>query len=64
MIDLLRQHIVARIGNETEQLESVLGHFRLMQVKRNEQILRQGDICKHVYFIASGCLQVYVYDTS
>jgi CRP-like cAMP-binding protein len=33
-----------------------------MQTKRNEDLLKEGDTCRYVYFIAKGCLQVYVYD--
>ncbi|MFN3755191.1 Crp/Fnr family transcriptional regulator [Flavobacterium sp.] len=33
-----------------------------MHVKRNEFLVRKGEVCKTVYFIAKGCLQVFVYD--
>ena len=63
MIDVLRQHLIARLGSDTDQLDDVLGSFRYIQTKRNEQLLQQGDTCKFVYFVAKGCLQVYVYDS-
>lgn len=63
MIDILRHHIIDRLGNEaTDNLEMVLSCFVPLQVKANEFILREGEICRHVYFIAKGCLQVFVYD--
>lgn len=31
-------------------------------MKRKAQVLSEGEVCRHVYFIAKGCLQVYVYD--
>lgn len=62
MIDLLRQHIVKRLGKDVENLELVLTKFKLIEAKRNQQLLTQGEVCKYVYFIAKGCLQVYVYD--
>ncbi|GGN06810.1 cyclic nucleotide-binding protein [Dyadobacter beijingensis] len=62
MIDLLRQHIISRLGDDTEHLDQVLSSFKPIYTKRNQQLLQQGEICKHVYFIAKGCLQVYVYD--
>jgi len=64
MIDLLRHHLMARLGGNTDQLDTVLGHFRAVRIARGEQLLRQGDVCNHVWFVASGCLQVYVYDSS
>lgn len=62
MIHILRQHIVNRLGKEPEHLDKVLAAFKHIPAKRNQQLLRQGEVCKYVYFIAKGCLQVYVYD--
>lgn len=62
MIDILRQHIIARLGDDLDQLDTVLSNFRHFSTKRNEQLLTQGETCKYVYFVAKGCLQVYVYD--
>jgi CRP-like cAMP-binding protein len=64
MIEILQQHIIKRLGNNVENLELVLSKFKPIEVKRNEQLLAQGEICKHVYFIAKGCLQVYVHDAN
>jgi CRP-like cAMP-binding protein len=36
--------------------------FKHIKTKRNEQLLQQGEVCKNVYFVAKGCLQVYVFD--
>ena len=62
MINVLQNHITKRLGNDLDNLDKVLSAFKYLKVKRNEQILKQGEVCKQVYFIASGCLQVYVYD--
>lgn len=63
MITILQQHIISRLGTNIENLDLVLGKFKPIEVKRSELLLSQGEICKHVYFIAKGCLQVFVYDT-
>lgn len=63
MIEILKRHIINRLGSNIENLELVLSKFTPIEVKRNEQLVLQGDVCKHVYFIAKGCLQVYVYDS-
>lgn len=62
MIEVLRKHIITRLGNDLENLEKVISAFKHIRTKRNEQLLQQGDTCNYVYFIAKGCLQVYVYD--
>ena len=40
----------------------VLSKIKQIETKRKEQRLSEGEVCKTVYFIAKGCLQVYVYD--
>lgn len=62
MIDILRQHIVKRLGNDIANIDLVLSKFIPIETKRNQQLLMQGEVCHHVYFVAQGCLQVYVYD--
>lgn len=63
MHEALRNHIENRLGKDLENLDLVLSKFKLVDLKRNELVLRQGEVCTSVYFIAKGCLQVYVYDS-
>lgn len=63
MIDKLRQHIVKRLGKDISNLELVLSKFRQIETKRNQLLLSEGEVCKYVYFIAEGCLQVFGYDS-
>lgn len=63
MIAILRQHIINRLGNDAvDNLEVVLNCFKPLTVERNKFLVKQGQVCKQVYFIAKGCLQVFVYD--
>lgn len=62
MIEILRNHITSRLGNDLDNLDQVLSNFEHITTKRNEVLLQQGEVCKYVYFIAKGCLQVFVYD--
>lgn len=41
----------------------MLSTFKLVELKRNEWVLKQGEVCTYCYFVAKGCLQVYVYDS-
>ncbi|MHA4845200.1 Crp/Fnr family transcriptional regulator [Flavitalea antarctica] len=59
MIESLRQHLLNRLGTDVEELDVVLSHFKPVKVKRTELLLREGNVCRSVYFIANGCLQVY-----
>ena len=62
MIDKLRQHIINRIGREPENLHKVVPFFEEYEAKRGDHLLLAGDICKYVYYIVEGCVQVYVID--
>jgi CRP-like cAMP-binding protein len=63
MIDILQQHIISRLGNDTDNVATVLQYFIPLYVKRNELIVKEGEVCRYVYFVAKGCLQVYVHDS-
>ena len=62
MIDVLKQHIIKRLGPNIDNLDLVLSKFNVIETKRNDQLLKQGEVCRYVYFIAKGCLQVYGHD--
>ena len=62
MIQQLEAHITQRLGRKPENLHLVVPHFEEYQTKRGELLLRQGEVCKYVYYIVKGCLQVYVID--
>lgn len=60
--EVLKQHIIARLGDNIANLETVLSNFDVITLKRNTVLLQQGEICRYVYFVAKGSLQVYAYD--
>lgn len=62
MKEILRRHIVKRLGDDIDRLDEVLAVFKPIHAARREQLLLEGEVCRYVYFIAKGCLQVYVYD--
>lgn len=61
MISVLREHILNRVGDNTEGLDIVLSHFQVETFQKNEILQEEGTVCKYVYFIASGCLQHFIY---
>lgn len=62
MIEILKQHLIDRLGNDIDNLDNVLNHFKPLQVERNSFLVKEGQVCQQVYFIAKGCLQIFVYD--
>jgi CRP-like cAMP-binding protein len=63
MIAVLEQHITSRLGKDIDNLDIVLKKFKPVETTRNQQLLTEGEICKYVYFIAKGALQVYSHDS-
>ncbi len=62
MHDALKNHLIQRLGTDTANMDKVLAHFKPLSVKRNELLLIEGSVCRYVYFVVSGCLQVFVQD--
>jgi CRP-like cAMP-binding protein len=62
MLETLKNHIINRLGRLPENLEIVLPHFEAWVVPRGEYLLRPDEICRYVYFIVEGCVQVFVID--
>ncbi|MCZ8354713.1 MAG: Crp/Fnr family transcriptional regulator [Cyclobacteriaceae bacterium] len=62
MIETLKQHITNRLGKLPDNVELVLPHFEELVAKKGTLLLQPGEVCKYVYFIVEGCLQVYVVD--
>ncbi|CCH53882.1 putative transcriptional regulator, Crp/Fnr family [Fibrisoma limi BUZ 3] len=58
----LEQYIRDRIGADDAQLGEVLSHFVPLKTRRNQLLVREGDVCRYCYFIIKGCVQVFVYD--
>ena len=64
MVEVLKQHLIDRLGKQPDNLDVVLAHFKPVHAKRNELLLTQGNVCRYCYFVAKGCIQVFVYDTA
>jgi CRP-like cAMP-binding protein len=62
LINHLEHHIKNRLGADTDNLDKVLAAFKYIKCKRNELLLKEGEVCKYVYFIGQGCLQVFTHD--
>ncbi len=62
MLEVLQEHIIKRLGKVPERFEEVAKAFEPLRLKRGTYLLKEGEVCKYVYFIVGGCLQVFVID--
>lgn len=47
---------------EENELEEISGCFKSKSVKKNNILLREGDVCKEFYFVVSGCIRIFFID--
>jgi CRP-like cAMP-binding protein len=59
MIDELKKFLSNYAHFEENSLDEICGKFKSKIVKKNEYLLREGDICKDLIFVQSGCLRLY-----
>jgi CRP-like cAMP-binding protein len=55
----LKYYLRAQTGMEDKMLDKVVSRFRLKNVRKNTIILSEGDTCKELYFVHSGCIRTY-----
>jgi CRP-like cAMP-binding protein len=55
----LKKFISEYITLSDTELGDIAGKFRKRSVKRNDYLLRQGETCKDLVFVQSGCLRLY-----
>lgn len=58
----LKKYILENSDLPGEEMEKIITLFSYRKVKRNEILEREGKICTHFYFVASGCLRLYEID--
>ena len=55
----LKNFIATYVNLPETELDAIAGKFRKKSIKKNEFLLRQGEICKDLVFVQEGCLRLY-----
>jgi CRP-like cAMP-binding protein len=55
----LRNYLIQYADLSEGDLEYITDRFRSKAIKKNQYLLRQGDICKDLVFVQKGCLRLY-----
>ena len=63
MYEKLGQYFKKRTIIDEPMLTHIFTHFSPMKTKRNQMLLREGDICKDYYFVNEGCLRLFTYNS-
>jgi len=59
MYSLLAQYILQRVPTDEADLSAICAYFQPQQVKRKAFLLREGEVCRHYYFINKGCIRLF-----
>ena len=62
MYEKLGQYLKNRTIIDEPTLEHIFSHFTFLKTKRNQILLREGEICKDYYFVNKGCLRLFTYN--
>lgn len=60
MSQIFKQHLQKFIDVSDEEFETILGYFQVIPVKKKEILQQEGKICRHQYFVLTGCLRKYL----
>ena len=62
MFNLLRTHIEKRVHLTDEEFEICSKFFVPKKLRKKQFLLNEGDVCKNLGFVNSGCLREYTID--
>lgn len=62
MYDLLHSHILKRIAISDEDFERCAAFFVPRRIRKHAFLLQEGEVCKNLAFVNSGCLREYSVD--
>lgn len=59
MSQVFKQHLEKFISISDREFEEIIAYFKLIRVPKKEMLMREGQICRHHYFVLSGCLRKF-----
>jgi CRP-like cAMP-binding protein len=59
MSEIFKAHLKKFIEITDDEFSAILSFFRIIKVKKKENLLVEGEICKSNYFVLEGCLRKF-----
>ena len=59
MSNIFKHHIEKFININEEEFLAIFSFFQVQQVKKKENLLMEGQVCKYHYFVLNGCLRKF-----
>jgi CRP-like cAMP-binding protein len=60
MSQIFKQHLQKFISVSDEEFETIRGYFNVIDVSKKEILQEEGKICRHQYFVLTGCLRKFL----
>lgn len=54
-----KQHLDKFIGIDDEEFASVISYFQVLEVKKKQELMSEGEICRSMFFVVKGCLRKF-----
>ena len=62
MFSLLKKHITSKVPLTDEEFDICSKYFIQKNLKKHQFLLNEGDVCRYIGFVNSGCLREYKID--
>jgi CRP-like cAMP-binding protein len=59
MHPMLKAYFREKTDISEERFDFIAQFFKEKKSKKNEYLLRQGEVCRHNYFVVSGCMRIF-----
>lgn len=56
----LAKNLQKRVPFSTPDLKGTLSKFQLLEVKKQEYLLMEGEVCEHIYYVGSGVCKSFI----
>lgn len=58
-METFRAHLEKFIGIDDKEFTSILSYFRVLEVKKKQDLISEGEICRSMFFVVKGCLRKF-----
>lgn len=59
MVETFRNYLTSKAAFTDAELEQLEATAVVQKLKRRQHLLRQGDVCRYMAFVVSGCMRLY-----
>lgn len=58
-METFKAHLDKFISVSEEEYDLIFSYFQIVDVKKKENLMQEGEICKSMYFVLEGCLRKF-----